>query len=48
MAYGYDSPNDPEMMPLLDKLISAIKSVGKIPGLHLSDWSEISTCNDWV
>ncbi len=41
MAYGYDSPNDPAMMPLLEKLISAIHSSGKIPGLHLSDWSKI-------
>ncbi|OGP63334.1 MAG: hypothetical protein A2170_11105 [Deltaproteobacteria bacterium RBG_13_53_10] len=41
MAYQYDSPNDPAMMPLLEKLISAINSAGKIPGLHLSDWSKI-------
>jgi 2-keto-3-deoxy-L-rhamnonate aldolase RhmA len=41
MAYGYDSPNDPAMMPLLEKLISTIHSAGKIPGLHLSDWSKI-------
>jgi 4-hydroxy-2-oxoheptanedioate aldolase len=43
MAYGYDSPNDPAMMPLLEKLISSIHSAGKIPGLHLSDWSKIET-----
>jgi 4-hydroxy-2-oxoheptanedioate aldolase len=41
MAYGYDSPNDPAMTPLLEKLISAIHSAGKIPGVHLSDWSKI-------
>jgi 2-keto-3-deoxy-L-rhamnonate aldolase RhmA len=41
MAYGYDSPNDPAMTPLLEKLVSAIHSSGKIPGLHLSDWSKI-------
>ena len=29
------------MMPLLEKLIPAINSAGKIPGLHLSDWSKI-------
>jgi 4-hydroxy-2-oxoheptanedioate aldolase len=43
MAYNYDSPNDPAMMPLLEKLISNIHSAGKIPGLHLSDWSKIET-----
>lgn len=41
MAYGYDSPNDPAMMPLLEKLITSIHTAGKIPGLHLSDWSKI-------
>jgi 4-hydroxy-2-oxoheptanedioate aldolase len=41
MAYNYDSPNDPAMMPLLEKLISEIRSAGKIPGLHLSDWAKI-------
>ena len=43
LSYGYDSPNDPAMMPLLEKLISTIHSAGKIPGLHLSDWSKIET-----
>jgi 2-keto-3-deoxy-L-rhamnonate aldolase RhmA len=43
MAYKYDSPNDPAMMPLLEKLISDIRSAGKIPGLHLSDGSKIET-----
>jgi 4-hydroxy-2-oxoheptanedioate aldolase len=41
LAYGYDSPNDPAMMPLLEKLISSIHDAGKVPGLHLSDWSKI-------
>ena len=41
MAYGYDSANDPAMTPLLEKLISGIHSAGKIPGVHLSDWSKI-------
>ena len=29
------------MTPLLEKLISAINVAGKIPGIHLSDWSKI-------
>jgi len=41
MSYGYDSPNDPAMLPLLEKLVSAISSADKIPGLYLSDWSKI-------
>jgi 4-hydroxy-2-oxoheptanedioate aldolase len=41
MDYGYDSPNHPAMQPLLDKMISAIVSAGKVPGIHLSDWSKI-------
>ncbi len=39
MAYGYNSPNDPAMLPLLEKLVSAISSSGKVPGLHITDWS---------
>ena len=41
MSYGYDSPNDPAMMPLVENVISAITKAGKIPGMHLSDWSKI-------
>jgi len=41
MSYGYDSPNDPAMLPLVEKLVSAINSAGKISGLYLSDWSKI-------
>ena len=41
ISYGYDSPNDPAMLPLLEKLVSAINSAGKISGLYLSDWSKI-------
>lgn len=39
MAYGYNSPNDPAMLPLLERLVSAISSSGKVPGLHITDWS---------
>ena len=41
MSYGYDSPNDPAMLPLVEKLVSAVNSAGKISGLYLSDWSKI-------
>lgn len=41
MAYGYDSPNDPAMISLLERLVSSIVSVGKIAGLHVSDWSAL-------
>ena len=41
MDYGYESPNDPAMLPLIEKLISAIVSAGKVAGIHISDWSKI-------
>ncbi len=41
MDYGYESPADPAMMPLLEKVISAIVSTDKIAGIHISDWSKI-------
>jgi len=41
MDYGYDSPNDPAMRPLIEKLVSSIVSAGKIAGLHVSDWSSL-------
>ncbi|MFC2016552.1 HpcH/HpaI aldolase/citrate lyase family protein [Chloroflexota bacterium] len=41
MDYGYESPGDSAMMPLLEKVISAIVSIGKIAGIHVSDWSKI-------
>ncbi len=39
--YGYDSPNDPGLVPVVEGLISAIAAAGKIPGIHISDWSRI-------
>jgi 4-hydroxy-2-oxoheptanedioate aldolase len=39
--YGFDSANEPGMVTLVDKLISAIVSAGKVPGVHVSDWSQI-------
>ncbi len=41
LDYGYELPNDPAMLPLLEKIISAIVAAGKIPGVHISDWSKI-------
>lgn len=41
MSYGYDSPNDPAMSPLIKHLITAIEVAGKRPGMYLSDWSKI-------
>jgi len=41
LDYGYESPNDPAMLPLVEKLISAIVSAGKVAGIHISDWSKI-------
>ncbi len=44
--YGYDSPNDAGMVPLVEGLVSAIAVAGKVPGVHISDWTRIERLRD--
>lgn len=41
MSYGYSTPNDPALFPIIEKLVSSILAAGKIPGIHVSDWTKI-------
>lgn len=41
MSYGYNSPNDPELLVIIEKMISSIAAAGKVPGIHVSDWSKM-------
>ena len=37
LDYGYASPSDPAMLPLLKKTIGTIRRSGKLCGIHLAD-----------
>ncbi len=41
MDYGYASPDDPALTPILEKTISAIIASGKIAGIHISAWAKV-------
>ena len=38
LDYGYASPTDPAMLPLLKQTIGTIRRSGKQCGIHLADW----------
>ncbi len=39
LDYGYESPSDPAMLPLLESTIQTIRQAGKMCGVHISDWA---------
>lgn len=42
LEYGYQSTTSPEMMSLLKKIIGQIDEAGKVCGVHIVDWKDIT------
>lgn len=41
MSYGCSTPNDPSLIPIIEKLVSNILAAGKVPGIHVTDLEKI-------
>ncbi len=41
ISYGYEKSNDPRLFSIIENLIKDIINAGKVPGIHVGDWSKI-------
>lgn len=41
LSYGFSTPNNPQIISLVEEVVPGIIKAGKVAGVYLSDWSQL-------